>query len=353
VEVAAHCTPEDCWVVVDGRVYDVTSFLRQHLGGAAALSRPGRAGTDVSEHFHRIGHSEEAKQKLESMHVMDVQMDEEAGQQQPPSPQAAAAPPAPSAPPAAHAAATCWVAKRDTTLPLAAALLTVQLPPPSSGQHGRGVRADGPCLVERNPVAAAALVAPPSARARPEDYAISWHGQRRRRILMAHPEIQELYGAVPWTARWLGLAVSGVHAAAAALAAGHAEHWAAVVGLAYAYYALTVHVWLCVAGYFLSVHGAPPTNRLAKSAALDTSVPVDAETSLTSIVDKSLPVIDSSAEGLCQPTTSTYSWSVSFYRDPNSHSNQLGWPTYLSHTAAWWIDGTVAHTGWPPRPPAA
>eukprot|EP01047_Picozoa_sp_COSAG01_P059833 COSAG01_NODE_7245_length_3285_cov_2.517891_1_plen_168_part_00 len=93
-----------------------------------------------------------------------------------------------------------------------------------------------------------------------------------------------------------------------------------------------MHVWLCIAGYFLSVHGAPPTNRLAKS------VPVDPETSLTSIVDKSLPVIDSSAEGLCQPTTSTYSWSVSFYRDPNPHSNQLGWPTYLSHTAGRVVD---------------
>eukprot|EP01049_Picozoa_sp_SAG25_P011444 SAG25_NODE_1400_length_3115_cov_2.560676_5_plen_155_part_00 len=122
VEVAAHCTPDDCWVVVDGKAYDVTSFLRQHPGGAAALSRPGRAGTDVSEHFHRIGHSEGAKRKLASMYVMDLQTDEEAavGKGGPSSPPLAPRLHVPAAPEPEAAAAASWVARRDTALPLLA-----------------------------------------------------------------------------------------------------------------------------------------------------------------------------------------------------------------------------------------
>jgi len=67
--VSAHSTSTDCCVVVHGRVLDVTSFLREHPGGAAALSKPGRAGCDVTAHFDRIGHSSAAWARLLTMQI--------------------------------------------------------------------------------------------------------------------------------------------------------------------------------------------------------------------------------------------------------------------------------------------
>ena len=60
-EVAQHASQGDCWVILLGEVYDVTDFLSEHPGGVAALSKAGRAGTDVTPHFLRIGHSAHAR----------------------------------------------------------------------------------------------------------------------------------------------------------------------------------------------------------------------------------------------------------------------------------------------------
>ena len=67
--VNAHSTSTDCCVVVHGRVLDVTRFLHEHPGGAAALSKPGRGGCDVTEHFDRIGHSATAWKQLLTMQI--------------------------------------------------------------------------------------------------------------------------------------------------------------------------------------------------------------------------------------------------------------------------------------------
>ena len=48
-EVARHCVPGDLWHVVHGKVYDVSSWLERHPGGAAALLK--RAGQDASLDF--------------------------------------------------------------------------------------------------------------------------------------------------------------------------------------------------------------------------------------------------------------------------------------------------------------
>lgn len=34
-QIAAHNSPEDCWIVVDNQVWDVTEFLDEHPGGSA------------------------------------------------------------------------------------------------------------------------------------------------------------------------------------------------------------------------------------------------------------------------------------------------------------------------------
>lgn len=45
-ELASHCTENDSWVAVDGRVYDVTSFQHIHPGGATILALAGRCAAD-------------------------------------------------------------------------------------------------------------------------------------------------------------------------------------------------------------------------------------------------------------------------------------------------------------------
>merc|ERR1712127_662911 len=51
-EVAKHTTKTDCWVVVDGQVLDVTSFLSEHPGGELAILT--FAGKDATEEFNKI-----------------------------------------------------------------------------------------------------------------------------------------------------------------------------------------------------------------------------------------------------------------------------------------------------------
>lgn len=37
-EISGHKSPEDCWIVVDKQVWDMTDFLDEHPGGSAGRS---------------------------------------------------------------------------------------------------------------------------------------------------------------------------------------------------------------------------------------------------------------------------------------------------------------------------
>lgn len=58
-EVAQHKTLQDLWLVIDGKVYDVSSYVSDHPGGAGILFN--HAGEDASEGFEEVGHSGQAK----------------------------------------------------------------------------------------------------------------------------------------------------------------------------------------------------------------------------------------------------------------------------------------------------
>jgi cytochrome b involved in lipid metabolism len=46
-EIAKHNNAQSCWVIVDGKVYDLTSFISVHSGGVQAiLNDCGRDGTN-------------------------------------------------------------------------------------------------------------------------------------------------------------------------------------------------------------------------------------------------------------------------------------------------------------------
>ena len=53
-EVAKHDTLRDLWLVIDGKVYDATDFVREHPGGMGALND--NAGTDVTVKFYGPHH---------------------------------------------------------------------------------------------------------------------------------------------------------------------------------------------------------------------------------------------------------------------------------------------------------
>ncbi|KAL2831424.1 FMN-dependent dehydrogenase-domain-containing protein [Aspergillus cavernicola] len=51
-ELQRHATPEDCWIVVHSRIYDVTAFLDEHPGGSAIILK--YAGTDASKAYDEV-----------------------------------------------------------------------------------------------------------------------------------------------------------------------------------------------------------------------------------------------------------------------------------------------------------
>ena len=57
-EVAQHDQPDDLWIVIYGKVFDVTEWKEDHPGGDDILIEHG--GKDVSELFRNVGHSPDA-----------------------------------------------------------------------------------------------------------------------------------------------------------------------------------------------------------------------------------------------------------------------------------------------------
>jgi len=51
-QVAQHASDKDCWVILNGKVYDVTAFLPDHPGGKKAIVL--YAGKDASEEFNML-----------------------------------------------------------------------------------------------------------------------------------------------------------------------------------------------------------------------------------------------------------------------------------------------------------
>ncbi|KAK4446743.1 YWTD domain-containing protein [Podospora aff. communis PSN243] len=69
-EVQKHKQPDDLWLVLHNRVYNVTTYLQDHPGGDAILKEV--AGTDATEGFEEVGHSMEANDALQDLYLGDL-----------------------------------------------------------------------------------------------------------------------------------------------------------------------------------------------------------------------------------------------------------------------------------------
>ncbi|ORX90038.1 cytochrome b5 [Basidiobolus meristosporus CBS 931.73] len=69
-EVNAHNTKSDAWFCIEGKIYNVTNFIDQHPGGEEVILE--QVGSDASEAFIDVGHSEDAKRILEGLYIGEL-----------------------------------------------------------------------------------------------------------------------------------------------------------------------------------------------------------------------------------------------------------------------------------------
>ena len=72
-EVGRHHRTEDAWIIVDGRVYDITSFLDTHPGGLEVTRE--HLGHDISDVMRSVDphqHSRSAFELLDDYLIGEV-----------------------------------------------------------------------------------------------------------------------------------------------------------------------------------------------------------------------------------------------------------------------------------------
>lgn len=71
-DVAAHNSKTDCWIIIEGNVYNATSFVAKHPGGAAILNG---CGMDATMLFHerpasgKGPHPDSAAEVLKTLYI--------------------------------------------------------------------------------------------------------------------------------------------------------------------------------------------------------------------------------------------------------------------------------------------
>eukprot|EP01100_Stratorugosa_tubuloviscum_P006045 TRINITY_DN2633_c0_g5_i1.p1 TRINITY_DN2633_c0_g5~~TRINITY_DN2633_c0_g5_i1.p1 ORF type:complete len:263 (-),score=117.44 TRINITY_DN2633_c0_g5_i1:220-924(-) len=78
-EVEAHSSIDNCWTVVHGKVFDITSYMNKHPGGRIFLVKKA-AGKDCTADFEAMFHSPRARNILNSLYIGDLAGAEKARQ---------------------------------------------------------------------------------------------------------------------------------------------------------------------------------------------------------------------------------------------------------------------------------
>ncbi|GMN44340.1 hypothetical protein TIFTF001_013536 [Ficus carica] len=69
-EVAKHNKTKDCWLIISGKVYDVTPFMDDHPGGDEVLLSA--TGKDATNDFEDVGHSDSARDMMEKYYIGEI-----------------------------------------------------------------------------------------------------------------------------------------------------------------------------------------------------------------------------------------------------------------------------------------
>jgi cytochrome b involved in lipid metabolism len=70
-EVAQHNNISDAWIIVDNKVYDVTSYVDEHPGGTSILDH---VGDDATVGFHGPQHPASVFDVLATYYVGDLKI---------------------------------------------------------------------------------------------------------------------------------------------------------------------------------------------------------------------------------------------------------------------------------------
>ncbi|XP_053304717.1 cytochrome b5 [Spea bombifrons] len=73
-EVRKRNTCKETWLVIHGKVYDITRFAEEHPGGEEVLFE--QAGCDATESFEDVGHSYDAREMLKQYYIGDLHPDD-------------------------------------------------------------------------------------------------------------------------------------------------------------------------------------------------------------------------------------------------------------------------------------
>jgi cytochrome b involved in lipid metabolism len=66
-EVAKHKKEGDVWLIIHGKVYDVSKFMDEHPGGVDVLME--HAGQDATQDFEAVSHSSDARKLLTGLKI--------------------------------------------------------------------------------------------------------------------------------------------------------------------------------------------------------------------------------------------------------------------------------------------
>ncbi|RLV90641.1 Cytochrome b5 [Spathaspora sp. JA1] len=69
-QVRQHDTPDDLWMIIYNKVYDITDICKDHPGGVEVLYDCG--GVDATEAFEDVGHSDYASSLLDSAYLGEI-----------------------------------------------------------------------------------------------------------------------------------------------------------------------------------------------------------------------------------------------------------------------------------------